>query len=149
MGHASPIQEEHEVRLHNLRIKKRLGCIVDRRLTRASRSFRSERLAAGIPVLKGGTPAPARDGTTTATILARAIFREGLRLLAAGFDAMELKRGIDAAVEKAVEAVKAQAKPVKERERIAQVGTVSANGDATIGELFAEAMDKVGQDGVI
>ena len=91
----------------------------------------------------------AGDGTTTATILARAIFREGLRLLAAGFDAMELKRGIDAAVKKAVEAVKAQAKPVKERERIAQVGTVSANGDATIGELFAEAMDKVGQDGVI
>src|SRR5437870_1176136 len=91
----------------------------------------------------------AGDGTTTATILARAIFREGLRLLAAGFDAMELKRGIDAAVEKAVEALKAQAKPVKERERIAQVGTVSANGDAAIAELFAEAMDKVGQDGVI
>src|SRR5712664_2380468 len=91
----------------------------------------------------------AGDGTTTATILARAIFREGLRLLAAGFDAMELKRGIDAAVQKAVEALKAQAKPVKERERIAQVGTVSANGDAAIGELFAEAMDKVGQDGVI
>src|SRR5882672_9205672 len=63
----------------------------------------------------------AGDGTTTATILARAIFREGLRLLAAGFDAMELKRGIDAAVEKAVEAVKAQARPVKDRERIAQV----------------------------
>ncbi len=91
----------------------------------------------------------AGDGTTTATILARAIFREGLRLLAAGFDAMELKRGVDAAVEKAVEAIKAQARPVKERERIAQVGTVSANGDATIGALFAEAMDKVGQDGVI
>src|SRR5881296_3450611 len=91
----------------------------------------------------------AGDGTTTATVLARAIFREGLRLLAAGFDAMELKRGIDAAVQKAVEALKAQAKPVKERERIAQVGTVSANGDAAIGELFAEAMDKVGQDGVI
>src|SRR5690349_7109464 len=91
----------------------------------------------------------AGDGTTTATVLARAIFREGLRLLAAGFDAMELKRGIDAAVEKAVEALKAQAKPVKERERIAQVGTVSANGDATIGDMFAEAMDKVGQDGVI
>src|SRR2546426_200443 len=91
----------------------------------------------------------AGDGTTTATVLARAIFREGLRLLAAGFDAMELKRGIDAAVQKAVEALKAQAKPVKERERIAQVGTVSANGDAAIGELFAEAMDKGGQDGVI
>src|SRR5438874_292524 len=91
----------------------------------------------------------AGDGTTTATVLARAIYREGLRLLASGYDAMELKRGIDAAVERVVEAVKAQAKPVKERERIAQVGTVSANGDATIGELFAEAMDKVGQDGVI
>ncbi len=91
----------------------------------------------------------AGDGTTTATILARAIFREGLKLLVAGFDAMELKRGLDAAVEKAVEAIKAQAKPVKERERIAQVGTVSANGDATIGDIFAEAMDKVGQDGVI
>src|SRR5256712_5138074 len=74
----------------------------------------------------------AGDGTTTATVLARAIFREGLKLLAAGFDAMELKRGIDAAVQKAVEALKAQAKPVKERERLAQVGTVSANGDAAL-----------------
>jgi len=91
----------------------------------------------------------AGDGTTTATILARAIFREGLRLVAAGFDAMEVKRGIDAAVEKAVEAIKAQSKPVKDRERIAQVGTISANGDRTIGEIFAEAMDKVGRDGVI
>jgi chaperonin GroEL len=91
----------------------------------------------------------AGDGTTTATVLARAIFRDGLRFLAAGFDAMELKRGIDAAVEKVVEAIKAQSVPVKERDRIAQVGTVSANGDTTIGELFAEAMDKVGQDGVI
>src|SRR5581483_11693774 len=91
----------------------------------------------------------AGDGTTTATILARAIFREGLRLVAAGFDAMEVKRGIDAAVEKAVEATKAQSKPVKDRERIAQVGTISANGDRTIGEIFAEAMDKVGRDGVI
>jgi chaperonin GroEL len=91
----------------------------------------------------------AGDGTTTATVLARAIFREGLRLVAAGFDSMELKRGLDVAVEKAVEAIKAQAKPVKERERIAQVGTVSANGDAMVGEMLAEAMDKVGQDGVI
>ncbi len=91
----------------------------------------------------------AGDGTTTATVLARAIFREGLKLLSAGFDAMELKRGIEAAVEKAVDAIRAQAKPVKERERIAQVGTVSANGDTTIGEILAEAMDKVGQDGVI
>ncbi len=91
----------------------------------------------------------AGDGTTTATVLARAIFREGLALLVAGFDAMELKRGIDAAVEKATEAIAAMAKPVKERERIAQVGAVSANGDTTIGDILAEAMDKVGQDGVI
>ena len=91
----------------------------------------------------------AGDGTTTATILARAIFREGLRLLAAGFDAMELKRGVDAAVEQVVTAIKGQATPVKERERIAQVGTVSANGDDTIGEFLAQAMDKVGSDGVI
>jgi chaperonin GroEL len=91
----------------------------------------------------------AGDGTTTATVLARAIYREGLRLVAAGFDAMELKRGIDVAVEKAVEALAAQSKPVKDRERIAQVGTVSANGDTAVGELLAEAMEKVGNDGVI
>src|SRR5437667_6327543 len=71
----------------------------------------------------------AGDGTTTATILARAIFREGLKLVAAGFDAMEVKRGIDAAVERVTEAIKRQSKPVKDRQRIAQVGTVSANGD--------------------
>src|ERR1700747_1468728 len=91
----------------------------------------------------------AGDGTTTATVVARAIFREGLRLLAAGFDAMELKRGLDVAVAALVESLKAQAKPVKERERVAQVGTVSANGDSEIGDILAEAMDKVGKDGVI
>jgi len=91
----------------------------------------------------------AGDGTTTATVLARAIFREGLRLLAAGFDAMELKRGIDAAVDSVMDAIEKQARPVKDRERIAQVGTVSANGDRTIGDILAEAMDKVGQEGVI
>ncbi len=91
----------------------------------------------------------AGDGTTTATVLAQAILREGLRLLAAGYDPMQLKRGIDIAVEKAVDAIKAQSKPVKDRERIAQVGTVSANGDTTIGELLAEAMEKVGKEGVI
>jgi chaperonin GroEL len=91
----------------------------------------------------------AGDGTTTATVLAQAILREGLRLLAAGYDPMNLKRGIDLAVERAVEAVKAQSKPVKERERIAQVATVSANGDTTIGELLADAMEKVGKEGVI
>src|SRR5438477_10306832 len=91
----------------------------------------------------------AGDGTTTATVLAQAILREGLRLLAAGYDPMQLKRGIDLAVEKAVDAIKVQSKPVKDRERIAQVGTVSANGDTTIGDLLAEAMEKVGKEGVI
>ena len=91
----------------------------------------------------------AGDGTTTATVLARAIFREGLKLIAAGFDAMEIKRGIDAAVVAALDAIRSQAKPVKERDRIAQVGTVSANGDTTIGDILARAMDAVGQDGVI
>jgi chaperonin GroEL len=91
----------------------------------------------------------AGDGTTTATVLAQAILREGLRLLAAGYDPMDLKRGIDLAVERAVEHIKGQSKPIKDRERIAQVGTISANGDATIGSLLAEAMDKVGKEGVI
>jgi chaperonin GroEL len=91
----------------------------------------------------------AGDGTTTATVFAQAILREGLRLLAAGYDPMSLKRGIDLAVEKAIAHVKGQSKPVKDRERIAQVGTISANGDDTIGTLLAEAMDKVGKEGVI
>jgi chaperonin GroEL len=91
----------------------------------------------------------AGDGTTTATVLAQAILREGLRLLAAGYDPMALKRGIDIAVAAAVEAVKQQSKPVKDRARIAQVGTVSANGDTTIGDLLADAMEKVGNEGVI
>src|SRR5947199_7628817 len=95
------------------------------------------------------TAAAAGDGTTSATILARAMFREGLRLLAAGFDAMELKRGVDAAVEQVVTAIKGQATPVEERDRIAQVATVSADGDEMIGEFLAQAMDKVGSDGVI
>jgi chaperonin GroEL len=91
----------------------------------------------------------AGDGTTTATVLSRAIMREGLRLQAAGFDPMELKRGIDAAVEKVVEGIKAQSRTVKGKEQIAQVGTIAANGEAEIGEIFAEAMDKVGKEGVI
>jgi chaperonin GroEL len=95
------------------------------------------------------TSVVAGDGTTTATVLARAILREGLRLLAAGYDPMNLKRGIDLAVERAVDHIKGQSKPVKDRERIAQVGTVAANGDTTIGTLLAEAMDKVGKEGVI
>jgi chaperonin GroEL len=90
----------------------------------------------------------AGDGTTTATVLAQAIFREGVKTVAAGANPMALKRGIDKAVERATEEIKKMAKPVK-GEMIAQVGTISANGDATIGALIAEAMDKVGKDGVI
>ncbi len=90
----------------------------------------------------------AGDGTTTATVLARQIFKEGVKTVAAGANPMALKRGIEKAVEKAVEAIKDQAKPVK-GEAIAQVGTVSANGDQTIGGIIAEAMKKVGKDGVI
>ncbi|MGH7964434.1 MAG: chaperonin GroEL [Candidatus Binatia bacterium] len=91
----------------------------------------------------------AGDGTTTATVLSRAILREGLRLQAAGFDPMELKRGIDAAVEKVIEGVKAQSRTVKGKEQIAQVGTIAANGESEIGEILAEAMDRVGKEGVI
>lgn len=91
----------------------------------------------------------AGDGTTTATVLARAIFTEGAKMVAAGHDPMSLKRGIDAAVKKAVEELKALSKATKGREEVAQVGTVSANGDKTIGEIIAEAMDKVGKEGVI
>jgi len=90
----------------------------------------------------------AGDGTTTATVLAQAIFREGVKTVAAGANPMALKRGIDKAVERATAEIKKMAKPVK-GDMIAQVGTISANGDATIGELIAEAMDKVGKDGVI
>lgn len=91
----------------------------------------------------------AGDGTTTATVLARAIFTEGAKMVAAGHDPMSLKRGIEAAVKKAVEELKALSKATKGREEVAQVGTVSANGDKTIGEIIAEAMDKVGKEGVI
>src|ERR687886_418694 len=90
----------------------------------------------------------AGDGTTTATVLAQAIFREGVKTVAAGANPMALKRGIDKAVERAVEEIKRMSKPVK-GDAIAQVGTISANGDSTIGELIAEAMDKEGKDGVI
>ena len=90
----------------------------------------------------------AGDGTTTATVLARQIFKEGVKTVAAGANPMALKRGIEKAVERAVEAIKDQSKPVK-GDAIAQVGTVSANGDQTIGGIIAEAMKKVGKDGVI
>ena len=90
----------------------------------------------------------AGDGTTTATVLAQAIYREGVKTVAAGANPMALKRGIDKAVEHATAAIKKLAKPVA-GDMIAQVGTISANGDAAIGELIAEAMAKVGKDGVI
>ena len=90
----------------------------------------------------------AGDGTTTATILAQAIFREGVKAVAAGANPMALKRGIEKAVEAVVEDVKKLSKPVS-GEMIAQVGTISANGDTTIGNIIAEAMKKVGKDGVI
>jgi chaperonin GroEL len=91
----------------------------------------------------------AGDGTTTATVLAQIIYNEGARLVAAGHNPMDLKRGVDAAVHKAVEALQQQSKPTKDRKEIAQVGTISANGDATIGDLLAEAMERVGKEGVI
>src|SRR5881396_2735462 len=90
----------------------------------------------------------AGDGTTTATVLAQAIFREGVKTVAAGANPMALKRGIDKAVEVVVEEIKKLAKSVK-GEMIAQVGTISANGDSKIGSIIAEAMNKVGKDGVI
>jgi len=90
----------------------------------------------------------AGDGTTTATVLAQAIYREGVKTVAAGANPMALKRGIDKAVEKAVAEIERMSKPVK-GDMIAQVGTVSANGDSTIGTIIAEAMDQVGKDGVI
>ncbi|MCM3872858.1 MAG: chaperonin GroEL [Pyrinomonadaceae bacterium] len=90
----------------------------------------------------------AGDGTTTATVLAQAIYREGVKTVAAGANPMALKRGIDKAVERATAAIKKLSKPVA-GDMIAQVGTISANGDSAIGELIAEAMAKVGKDGVI
>jgi chaperonin GroEL len=90
----------------------------------------------------------AGDGTTTATVLAQAIFREGVKTVAAGANPMALKRGIDKAVTKAVSEIERMSKPVR-GDMIAQVGTVSANGDSTIGTIIAEAMDQVGKDGVI
>jgi len=90
----------------------------------------------------------AGDGTTTATVLAQAIFKEGVRTVAAGANPMALKRGIEKAVAEVVAEIQKLAKPVS-GDAIAQVGTVSANGDATIGKIIAEAMDKVGKDGVI
>ncbi len=91
----------------------------------------------------------AGDGTTTATILAQAIYREGVRAVAAGSNPMEIKRGVDKSVEKVVEGLQKISKPTKDQKEIAQVGTISANNDETIGNIIAEAMGKVGKEGVI
>ncbi|MEW6117361.1 MAG: chaperonin GroEL [Nitrospirota bacterium] len=91
----------------------------------------------------------AGDGTTTATVLAYAIYKEGMKHVTAGANAIDLKRGIDKAVESVIAELKAMSKQVADKKEIAQVGTISANSDPTIGELIADAMDKVGKDGVI
>ena len=91
----------------------------------------------------------AGDGTTTATVLAASILREGVKLVAAGMNPMDLKRGIDLAVAAVVKEIQARSKKVKSSEEIAQVGTIAANGDATVGEMIAKAMKKVGNEGVI
>ena len=91
----------------------------------------------------------AGDGTTTATLLAQAIYREGSKLVAAGSNPMAIKRGIEKAVEAVVKELKKISKPTKDHKEIAQVGTISANNDSTIGNIIAEAMEKVGKEGVI
>tara|TARA_B110000977_G_scaffold114217_1_gene147726 strand:+ start:22 stop:1668 length:1647 start_codon:yes stop_codon:yes gene_type:complete len=91
----------------------------------------------------------AGDGTTTATVLAQAIVKEGMKSVAAGMNPMDLKRGIDMATTKVVEAIKAAARPVSDSDEVAQVGTISANGEAEIGRQIADAMQKVGNEGVI
>ena len=91
----------------------------------------------------------AGDGTTTATVLAQSIVNEGLKAVAAGMNPMDLKRGIDKAVTAAVDAVSGMSTPCEDSKAIAQVGTISANSDASVGEIIAEAMDKVGKEGVI
>jgi chaperonin GroEL len=91
----------------------------------------------------------AGDGTTTATVLAQAIYRDGVKVVAAGADPMDVKRGIEAAVKTVVGELKKMSNPTKEQKEIAQVGTISANNDETIGEIIAEAMNKVGKEGVI
>ena len=91
----------------------------------------------------------AGDGTTTATVLAQSIVREGVKAVAAGMNPMDLKRGVEMAVTAAVEDLKKRSKKIKSSDEIAQVGTISANGEAEIGQMIAKAMEKVGNDGVI
>src|ERR671910_696981 len=108
---------------------------------RFSRDAR-ERIMRGVDILAG-------DGTTTATVLAQSIVREGMKSVAAGMNPMDLKRGIDLAVTKVVEDLKARSKPVSGSNEISQVGSIAANGDTIVGEKIAEAMEKVGKEGVI
>jgi chaperonin GroEL len=91
----------------------------------------------------------AGDGTTTGTVLAQAIVREGVKAVAAGMNPMDLKRGIDLAVAAVVEDIKSRSKKVSTNDEIAQVGTISANGDSEVGQMLAKAMEKVGNEGVI
>ena len=91
----------------------------------------------------------AGDGTTTATILGRAIYREGQKLVASGANPMDIKRGIDKGVTAVVEELKKLSKPTKDKKEIAQIGTISANNDPMVGNLISEAMEKVGKEGVI
>ena len=95
------------------------------------------------------TSTVAGDGTTTATVLAHAIVKEGAKSVAAGMNPMDLKRGVDLAVEAVVKDLQARAKKVSTNDEIAQVGTISANGDKTVGDMIAQAMQKVGNEGVI
>src|SRR5687768_17581731 len=91
----------------------------------------------------------AGDGTTTATVLARGIFKEGIKNIASGANPMAVRRGIEQAVEAAIDHLRTMAKPVSSKAEIAQVGSISANNDPSIGNLLADAMEKVGKDGVI
>jgi len=91
----------------------------------------------------------AGDGTTTATVLAQAIYREGSKLVVSGMNPMSLKRGIDKGVALVVDELKKRSKTIGDKKEIAQIGTISANNDATIGDIISEAMEKVGKDGVI
>ncbi|MEA5097902.1 MAG: chaperonin GroEL [Burkholderiaceae bacterium] len=113
-------------------------------------SDRSENVGAQmVREVAARTSEMAGDGTTTATVLAQAIVSQGMKYVAAGFDPMDLKRGIDAAVEAVVERLNANSRKIGSGQEITQVGTISANGDQAIGEMIAQAMDKVGRDGVI
>jgi chaperonin GroEL len=105
--------------------------------------------AAMVKEVASQTSDEAGDGTTTATVLARQILVEGLKAVVAGFNPMDLKRGIDKAVQAAVEELKKLSVPCKDDKAIAQVGTISANSDESIGKIIAEAMAKVGKEGVI